>query len=60
MDNMSNPQGHSRTFYNRNIIMVAPLVNLEQITGFKVKLSVCPLNVINTTGAPCRVIITES
>jgi arylformamidase len=59
MDNMGNPQGLSGTFYSQNIIMVAPLVNLEQIEGFKVKLSVCPLNVMNTTGAPCRAIITE-
>ena len=59
MDNLNNQQGLSRTFYSHNIILVAPLVNLEQVKDFKVKLSVCPLNVMNTTGAPCRVIITE-
>jgi kynurenine formamidase len=59
MDNMNNPQGLSKTFYSQNIIMIAPLVNLEHITGFKVKLSVSPLNVMNTTGAPCRVVVTE-
>ena len=59
MDNLNNAQGLSKTFYNLNIILVAPLVNVEKIQNFKVKLSVCPLNVMNTTGAPCRVIIIE-
>ncbi len=59
MDNMSNPQGLLKTFYNNNIILIAPLVNIEQVSGFKVKLTVCPLNVMNTTGSPCRVLITE-
>jgi kynurenine formamidase len=59
MDNLNNAQGLSKTFYSENIILIAPLVNVEQVSNFKIKLSVFPLNVMNTTGAPCRVVISE-
>ena len=59
MDNLNNPQGLSGYFYNHNVLLLAPLVNLEEIKSFKVKLTVCPLKFKKTTGSPCRVIITE-
>lgn len=59
MDNLNNPQWLAKTFYNHNILLLAPLVNLEKITKFIVKISVCPLKVLNTTGLPCRVIVVE-
>ncbi|MGM0367772.1 MAG: cyclase family protein [Actinomycetota bacterium] len=59
IDNVDNEQGLWPLIYENDIYMVAPLVNLENITKFKVKLYVCPLKILNTTGLPCRVIIKE-
>ena len=59
MDNIDNEQGLWSLFYSNDILLVAPLINVEQITKYKVKLYVCPLNILNTTGLPCRVIIKE-
>lgn len=59
MDNLNNPQGISGYFYDYNVLLLAPLVNLEEIKSFKVKLTVCPLKFKKTTGSPCRVIIEE-
>lgn len=59
IDNVDNEQGIWDLIYTNNIYLVGPLVNTEKITKYKVKLYVCPLNILNTTGLPCRVIIKE-
>lgn len=59
LDNVDNEQGLWEIVYSNNIYLVAPLVNLEKITKKIVKLYICPLNILNTTGLPCRVIIKE-
>ena len=56
-DNIDKQQGLWDLIYGNNILVVAPLVNTEKITKYKVKLYICPLNIINTTGLPCRVMI---
>jgi len=58
-DNVENEQGIWELIYSSNILVVAPLVNIEKINKYKVKLYVCPLNILNTTGLPCRVVIKE-
>lgn len=58
-DNVENEQGNWNLIYGNGILVLAPLVNLERIDKHKVKLYVCPLNILNTTGLPCRVIIKE-
>jgi len=58
-DNVENKQGIWELIFNNNILIVAPLINTEKITKYKVKLYVCPLKILNTTGLPCRVIIEE-
>jgi kynurenine formamidase len=45
--------------YGNGVLVVAPLINLEKLENFKVKLFVCPLNILNTAGLPCRVIIKQ-
>ena len=57
IDNLENEQGLWPLIYGNNIYLVAPLVNIENLKKFKVKLYVCPLKVLNTTGLPCRVVI---
>ena len=58
-DNLDNEQGIWDLIYDNDILIVAPLINIEKITKFKVKLYICPLNVLNTSGLPCRVIVKE-
>lgn len=59
LDNLDNQQGLWNLIYKSGVLIVAPLVNLERLNKFKVKLFVCPLNILNTTGLPCRVIIKQ-
>jgi len=58
-DNVDNEQGIWDLIYGNDILVVAPLINTENITKFKVKLFICPLNILNTSGLPCRIIIKE-
>lgn len=58
-DNVDNEQGIWSLIYGNNILVVAPLINLEKISKYKVKLYICPLKILNTTGLPCRVLIGE-
>jgi len=56
-DNIDNEQGNWRLICGNDIIILAPLVNLEKIRTERVKLFVSPLNILNTYGLPCRVVI---
>ena len=47
-------------FYKADILMLAPLVNLENVGVNNLSLTVLPLNVIGTSCAPSRAIITEN
>ena len=58
-DNLDNEQGIWDLIYDNDVLIVAPLINIEKITKFKVKLYICPLNILNTSGLPCRVIVKE-
>ena len=58
-DNVDNEQGIWELIYGNDILVVAPLINTENVTKFKVKLYICPLNILNTSGLPCRIIIKE-
>jgi len=59
LDNFDNQQGLRDLIYGNGVLVVAPLINLEKLENFKVKLFVCPLNILNTTGLPCRIIIKQ-
>lgn len=59
LDNFDNQQGLWNLIYGNGVLVVAPLINLEKLENFKVKLFVCPLNILNTAGLPCRVIIKQ-
>ena len=56
-DNIENEQGNWELICGNNIIILAPLVNLEKIQVQKVRLFVAPLNILHTYGLPCRVLI---
>ena len=56
-DNLERPQGFWQDFYNADILMLAPLVDLEKATGDKVSLTVLPIKVEKTCCAPCRAVL---
>ena len=58
-DNLENEQGNWNIIYGSGVTLLAPLVNTKKITKFKVKLYIAPLNILNTTGLPVRVIVEE-
>lgn len=58
-DNIDNEQGNWNLIYGNGILVLAPLVNLEKISKFKVRLYISPLNILNTTGLPVRAIAEE-
>ncbi|MGM0366490.1 MAG: cyclase family protein [Actinomycetota bacterium] len=59
VDCLENERGSWELIYGNDIILAAPLVNIEKITRSKVKIYICPLKILNTTGLPCRIIIGE-
>jgi kynurenine formamidase len=46
-------------FSQTETLLLAPLVNLEQVTNFHVKLTVLPINITSTCCVPARAIIIE-
>lgn len=59
IDCIENERGSWNLIYGSDITLVAPLVNLEKISSPIAKIYICPLNILNTTRLPCRVIFTE-
>ncbi len=45
--------------FEKGILLLAPVVNLDQIRGARGELSALPLNVQNVSGAPCRATFKE-
>jgi len=45
--------------FKRGALLVAPLVNLQQIEGDRGMLYCLPLSVIGTSGAPARIVFEE-
>jgi kynurenine formamidase len=58
-DCLENERGSWEIIYSNDVTLAAPLVNIEKITKSLVKIYICPLNILNTTGLPCRILITE-
>ncbi len=58
-DNIDNEQGNWSILFGAGITFLAPLINIEKIKKYKVKLFVAPLNILNTTGLPVRTLVTE-
>lgn len=56
-DNVQNTQGFWDLFYNSDILMVAPCVNLEQVQKPTALLTVLPIKVEKTCCIPCRAVL---
>lgn len=58
-ENLEKPEGFFPAFYNANILMAGPFVDLEKIGTKRCKLTILPLKVPKTSCAPARAIIIE-
>ena len=58
-ENLKNPEGFFSDFFNADILLMGPCVNLEKIKDDIVKLTVLPLKIENTCCTPCRAIIKD-
>ena len=56
-DNVQNSQGFWDLFYNSNILMLAPCVNLEKVGKPAAKLTALPIKVEKTCCIPCRAVL---
>ena len=57
-ENLEKPEGFFPDFYAADILMIAPLVKLEEVKAPRCRLTVLPLKVPRTSCAPSRAIIT--
>ena len=56
-ENLDDLQGFFPEFYDADILMLAPCVNLEKAEERKMKLSALPIKVEKTSCAPCRAVL---
>jgi len=58
-ENLKNPEGFFPDFFDADILMLGPCVNLEKIKSQVVKLTALPLKAEGTCCAPCRAIVKD-
>jgi arylformamidase len=58
-DSWERPQKFFAEFFSRDILLLAPLVNLWQISRPRVRLIALPLKVKGVCGTPCRAVVIE-
>jgi kynurenine formamidase len=56
-DNVDDSQGFFEDFYENNILMLAPCVNLEKASSPEVLLTALPIKIERTSCTPCRAFI---
>ncbi len=56
-ENLEHPEGFFPAFYEADILMLAPVVNVESIDGPVGKLTVLPLKIEKTCCVPCRAVV---
>ncbi len=58
-ENWVKPERFFERFFNSNLLLMAPCINLEQITRFKVKLTALPLKIKGAAICPTRAVVIE-
>lgn len=58
-ENLERPEGFFPKFYEADILMLAPCVNLEKATAEKARLTVLPLKIPRTSCTPCRAVLAQ-
>ncbi|HBN85294.1 MAG TPA: hypothetical protein DDZ89_15795 [Clostridiales bacterium] len=56
-DNINKSEGFFRDFYEADILMLAPCINLHKIDHYFCKLTVLPLKIPGTCCTPCRAVV---
>lgn len=59
-DSWEDPQEFFGDFFRRDILLLAPLVNLGTISQSRVRLIALPLKIKGVCGTPCRALVLES
>ncbi|MBE6671352.1 MAG: cyclase family protein [Ruminococcaceae bacterium] len=59
-ENLEKPEGFFDMFYRADIILLSPLVNMEKVGTKNLSLTALPINIADTSCAPCRAYITEN
>jgi kynurenine formamidase len=58
-ENWVNPEGFFKRFFNSDILLMAPCINLEKVRHFKVKFIALPLKIRDAAICPTRAVILE-
>ena len=58
-ENWTNPERFLERFFNSNILLMAPCINLEKIQKFKVKFIALPLKIKGAAICPTRAVVIE-
>jgi kynurenine formamidase len=58
-ENEVNPEGAFDRFYKAGILLFAPCVNLEKVSGFRVKLTILPIKIMKAGVCPVRAVLVE-
>ncbi len=58
-ENWTNPERFFERFFNSNILLMAPCINLERIQKFKVKFIALPLKIKGAAICPTRAVVIE-
>lgn len=56
-DSLDDPQGFFERFFRQDVLLLAPVMNLEQFDGEAGKLIVLPLPIRGACASPCRAIL---
>jgi len=58
-ENWANPEKFMERFFNSDILLMAPLINLEKIKNFKVNFTALPLKIKDAAICPTRAVVIE-
>jgi len=58
-ENWVNPERFFERFFNSNILLMAPCINLEKISRFRVKFIALPLKIKGSAICPTRAVVVE-
>jgi kynurenine formamidase len=59
-ENELHPEGAFERFYSAGILLLAPCINLEKITQYRVKLTALPLRIVKAGVCPVRAVVVEN
>ena len=58
-ENWANPEKFMERFFNSNILLMAPIINVEQVKSFKVKFIALPVKIKGAAICPTRAVVIE-